>query len=482
MRWTIFVATLLLALPLPGWADTINVREYGVAGDGETCDTKAIQAALDACDSAGGGTVVIPPGTYLCGCVVIPSHVTIEIEAGATVQGSSRPEDYAGGASVIFYAREAERIAIVGRGTIRGIGEADLGRRPNTDDKANWPEFRAGIIRIENCRDVTLRDFRILFSDTWTVRLDRCDNVVVDGLAIRNNYFRTNSDGIDPVSCRNVHISNCHIVAGDDCIVMKTRDGEACEDVVVTNCTLESIATAVKLGTESTGDFRNIRISNCTIRNSTVGIGIYLKDGGTMERIAFQNMSIENYDPIGETNVEHGMYPIFVDIERRHEDSLVGRIRDLTFDTIDIASGCGVLIQGMPEQPIENLALRGISIRVDKPIDYSNRKKHVGGRRTTRDERDTLFARKPSYATVAHVDGLSVDGLRVSMTDEALGQYPRAAFSGYFVNRYAVRDVVRTPSGKNIEVPAAILRDCGRGTVSDCEEVSRGPLSGQEDE
>ena len=58
-----------------------------------------------------------------------------------------------------------------------------------------------------------------------------------------------------------------------------------------------------------------------------------------MERIAFQNMTIENYDPVGETNVEHGIYPIFVDVERRHEDSRVGRIRDLTFDTIDIASG-----------------------------------------------------------------------------------------------------------------------------------------------
>jgi polygalacturonase len=462
---TIPVALMLLALSSSSPAASLDVRERGAVGDGKAVDTRAIQAALDAC--AGGGRVVVPPGTYLCGRVVIPSNVTVHLEAGATVQGSDRPEDYAGGAAVVFYARDAERIAIVGRGTIRGLGEADLGRRPDTNDKDNWPEFRAGILRMENCRDVTLRDFRILFSDTWTLRLDRCDNVVIDGLAIRNNYFRTNSDGIDPVSCRNVHISNCHIVAGDDCIVMKTRDGEACEDIVVTNCTLESIATAIKLGTESMGDFRNIRVSNCTIRNSTVGIGIYLKDGGTMERIAFQNMTIENYEPVGETNVEHGMYPIFVDIERRHEDSKVGRIRDLTFDTIDIASGCGILIQGMPESLIEGLALQGISLRVTKPIDYSDRKKHVGGRRTTRDERDTLFARKPSYATVAYVDGLSVDGLRVSMTNGALMQYERAAFSGYFVNNYAVRDVARAPHVQTAEVPVVVLRDCGRGSVSE---------------
>ena len=78
-----------------------------------------------------------------------------------------------------------------------------------------------------------MRDFRILYSDAWTVHLYRCDNVLIDGITIRNNYFRTNSDGIDPVSSKNVRISNCHIMAGDDCIVLKTREGHPCENVVV---------------------------------------------------------------------------------------------------------------------------------------------------------------------------------------------------------------------------------------------------------
>lgn len=474
------VILLILALAAgQGPAATVDVRQFRATGDGTTRDTEAFQAALDACHAAGGGTVVVPPGNYLCGRVQLPSHVTVHLEAGATVQGSSEPDDYAGGPAVVFFAEDAESIAILGQGAVRGIGQADLGRRRGIDDKANWPKFRAGIIRMDDCRDVALRDFRILLSDTWTMHLYRCENVVVDGLTIRNNYFRTNSDGIDPVSCRNVRISNCHIVAGDDCIVMKTRDGNSCENVVVTNCTLESIATAVKLGTESDGDFRNILVNNCTIRNSTVGIGIYLKDGGLMERIAFQNMTIENYEPRGETNVEHGMFPIFVDIERRHKDSPVGRIRDLTFDSMQIASGAGILIQGMPESPIENLRLSRVSLRVTKPIDYADRRKHIGGRRTTSDERDTLFVRKPSYATVAIVEGLSVDGLRVSLAPEAFSQYERAAFSGYHVNHFAVRDVARSPAGGEGAAPVVVLSDCGQGFVSDCEQVSQGPLGGR---
>jgi hypothetical protein len=292
--------------------------------------------------------------------------------------------------------------------------------------------------------------------------------VTVDGITIRNNYFRTNSDGIDPVSCRNVHISNCHIVAGDDCIVMKTRDGKPCENIVVSNCTLETIATAIKLGTESSGDFRNIHVRGCSVRNSTVGIGIYLKDGGTMERITFSDIDIENYTPQGITNVEKGMFPIFVDIERRHEDSAVGTLRDLAFQNVQITSGAGLTIQGMPESRIENLLLRDVTFRVTSPIDYSNRRKHVGGRRTTSDRRDTLFVRQPCYAALAHVDMLTVDNLRVLIAEDDYGEQPRSALYGYDLHSSVVRNVLRRPAIADDGVPLMTFHDCRSGTIDAC--------------
>src|SRR5947209_17935171 len=46
-------------------AHVYNVRAFGAKGDGKALDTKAVQAAIDTCTAAGGGTVLVPTGTFL---------------------------------------------------------------------------------------------------------------------------------------------------------------------------------------------------------------------------------------------------------------------------------------------------------------------------------------------------------------------------------------------------------------------------------
>ncbi len=50
---------------LGGSGDWFNVKSYGAAGNGSTDDTTAVQAALDAAASAGGGVVYFPRGVYV---------------------------------------------------------------------------------------------------------------------------------------------------------------------------------------------------------------------------------------------------------------------------------------------------------------------------------------------------------------------------------------------------------------------------------
>lgn len=452
----LFVISLLLA-PATAQAAVFDVKEFGAKADHATLDTAAIQAAVDACIRAGGGTVRVPKGDYLCGTVRLGSNIRLELADGATLWGSRRAEDYLRGNASLLVAEKTKGIELVGPGTLRGIGESDLGRRADKSD-AKMPEFRAGILRFTNCRDITVRDLHVLYSDTWGLHFRFCENVAIEGVTIRNHYFHTNSDGIDPVSCKKVRIARCDIVAGDDCIVCKTAEGHPCEDVRVSECNLESIATAIKLGTESSGDFRDMQFTNCTIRNSTVGIGLFLKDGGTMEQIKFSKIRIENYTPRGETNVEKSMFPVFVDIERRHADSRAGCIRDVTLDEITIQSGCGALIQGMPESPIENLTLSKIDFQVREPQDYARRRKHIGGRRTVSNQRDTEFARLPGWLVVAHAKGLTVDGLRVTMSDDDFRKYPRSALIAAGVESPHIRNVTRQPQSPDAAAPAVSLR------------------------
>lgn len=456
----------MTAFPVDG--PGFSVRDYGAKGDRTTLDTKAIQAAIEAASKAGGGTVVLPAGNYLSGMIRLRSHVSLQLDPGATLWASTERRDYDKGYSHLILADGVEHVAILGQGTIHGQGTADLGRR---GVKEVMPSFRTHIMLFRDCRNVTIRDITILYSDSWTIHLQRCDTVYIDGVTILNNYYRTNSDGIDPNSCRNVHISNCHIVAGDDCIVLKSTEAYPCENVVVTNCTVETIASALKLGTESKGDFRNIHFSNCTIRNSPVGIGFYMKDGATMERVTFTNISIESSSP-----TLRSVYPIFMDIEKRNVNSKIGRIRDVTFRDIQIHTGQGSLIQGMPESPIENLTLQNITIRVDEAADQSKRSKPVGGTRTLRDQRDTQFARQPAYLIAAHVRGLLLDNVRVLGEGTNSQQFDRSTVALHWAEDGIIRGLWRAPFDPRARLPVLTLDNCRGMIISDCVAAAGTPV------
>ena len=75
-------------------AKLFNVRDYGAKGDGRSADTAAINKAIEACSTAGGGLVKLPAGNYLSGTVFLRSGVELHLEAGATLCGSTDLKDY----------------------------------------------------------------------------------------------------------------------------------------------------------------------------------------------------------------------------------------------------------------------------------------------------------------------------------------------------------------------------------------------------
>jgi hypothetical protein len=198
---------------------------------------------------------------------------------------------------------------------------------------------------------------------------------------------------------------------------------------------------------------------------------MYIKDGAVAERISFSNCTIETIrrPELAKESLLNSIYPIFIDIEKRAPESRVGRIRDLTFSDISILSDNGILIQGMSQPNIENLVLRNITQRVDRPFDYSQRRKHVGGRtRTTQDRRRTEFAQQESYVTLANINGVTVDHLQVWIPEQVFAPFPRAALSLHNVDGADLSHIRRMTDGIGKGAPVVVMENCRYGFLSSC--------------
>jgi hypothetical protein len=393
-----------------------NPVDYGAKADGKTNDAAAIQKAIDACNRAAGGTVLLPSGNFLSGTIVLKSNVTLHISPGATLWGSRNIGDY--GPVHLIYAEGAENIAIEGQGVINGNGDAFW--EPNFRAKPKRP---MQLIELVGCRNVHIRDIRIRNAPAWGIHPWNCDGVYIRGISMITDMRGPNTDGIDPDSSRDVFISDSYIEGGDDAICLKTTrrsDGKpvpACERVTATNNVLISDDSAIKLGTASYGDFRDCTFSNTVISGTRYGIAMYIKDGANVERIQFSNITIDtsiaHYNQTTGSNRTWIEYPIFLDLEKRSEQSVLSRIRDVVFSDIQIQGKGRVLVEGLPERPLENLSFRNISVRVTgfEPIEKQTKPRGVANIRPTTPETD--YANVPAAMIFANIRGLNLRDLRV---------------------------------------------------------------------
>ncbi|MBV9085459.1 MAG: right-handed parallel beta-helix repeat-containing protein [Acidobacteriaceae bacterium] len=411
----VLLALSCLTLRGADFAAVYNLKTYGAAGTGQTLDTAAIQKAIDAAAAHGGGLVYFPAGRFLSGTLVLRSNITLYLSPGAVLLGSKRIEDYK--PKHLLYADNVSNVAIEGGGVIDGQGDSFL-------DKDLKPLPRPSpLIEIWNSRGIRIEDVSIRMAPAWTIHPKNCDDVKIRGVSILNNLRGINTDGIDIDSSRNVMISDCHIEAGDDCIVLKTTnriaapatDGSpagtpivagSTENVAVTNNVLVSAASALKLGTESYGDFRHIVFSNCVIRDSRTGIALLAKDGGVMEDVRFENILMTT-QPKWARGVE---WPIEVDIDKRTVQSRLSHIRDIGFSDITVYTKGRILVEGTEESPVENVTFRNVLLRING---YENidRVKNMSGASKTSSTGMPDYGATPAAMIFAYVSGLRLEGI-----------------------------------------------------------------------
>ncbi len=382
-----------------------DITAYGAVpiGASNATSTAGIQAALDACRNAGGGTVCIPAGqAFLSGTIELHANTTLHLEPGSELRGSPCKADYrphqvggefhSGDSGFLITASNAPNIAITGTGTINGQGTCFMeGFRSTDGPYIREPKpWRPRMLGLYGCDHLTIRDVTLRDAANWCLHMTGCNDVVVSGIRIFNDLSIPNCDGIDPDHCTNVRISDCHIEAGDDCIVIKaTRDGAALgyhgsHNITVSNCTCISTSAALKIGTESHADFSDICFQNCVVRSSSRGLAIQLRDTGNMENILFSNCTVETrlFSPHWWGRAE----PIYVTALPRNDATRVGRIRHVRFSNILCRGENGIFVAGCADSAIEDIAFDNVRVEIDKwskwPGGQQDRRPMLGGEHT----------------------------------------------------------------------------------------------------
>lgn len=480
MKITLAIVILCCSVSLLQ-AKEYNITDFGAVSDTSVLSTKAIQTAIDKC-SISGGKVIVPAGNYKTGTIYMKSNVTLHLENGATIYGSTSLKDYPENLPeyiffrkgsvkrALIYAENCSNIAIEGEGTIDGQGAKFW---VPDGSKVDSYSVRPYLIWMIQCINMRTEGIKLRNSGLWMQHYLACDNLYIHNINVFN-HSNKNNDMMDIDGCHDVRISDCVGDSDDDGITMKSTSGRANENITITNCILSSHCNALKMGTESSAGFKNIVVSNIVIRPSKVtdhsiegtprghtGIALESVDGGTLDGVLISNIRIDG--PI---------CPIFIRLGNRNRPYFDGQKFDKpgTLRNISIcnviateAQKNGCSITGIPGLEVENISLSHIRIEFEGGGTKENLQREVPEKEKFYPEYD-MYDDLPAYGFyIRHAKNIHFSDVQLITKNEDLrpalflSDVADSEFNGLIMSSSPNNDCsVCLENSKNIR-----MNDCG---------------------
>lgn len=361
----------------------------------------SIQATINQCISAGGGTIVVPAGEWATGPLHLSDNTHLHFEDGAILIFSSNPDDYLPvvftrwegmecyNYSPLIYANNCKKIAVTGNGKLLGSGSdwwhwkqlqqeaanelcyAEYNKIPVKERVYGTKEaaLRPSFLQFINCSEILIDGITLVDGPQWTLHPVYCENMIIRNVTVRTAGH--NTDGLNPDSCKNVLIENCDFSTGDDCIAINSgmnedgwRVNRPCENILIRNCVMSGGHGAVVIGSAMSGGVRNIYAHNCYIKDTMQGIRLKSMRGrgGFVENVTFENFEINN---VSNESIQINMFYEFSTVVPK--SNAASSFKNITIRNINgVGADTAIMLKGLPEKKLENITLEDISLKADK--------------------------------------------------------------------------------------------------------------------
>ena len=372
-----------LSLAVRRGEGTFNVKDFGASGDGVAKDTRAIQDAADAAYADGGGTVVIPAGTYLTGALFFRNGVNLEIQEGAVLVSTVDSDDFPQIPTRFEGTEKYWRCALLNFDNSRGVhvygGGTILGRGQEWSKYKNKDGLwgRPRMICFTDCPGGLIEDLTMKDHASWCLHVLYTDGFTIDNLNISVSSYVPSSDGVDIDSSCNIKMTDVYTYVTDDCLSIKSgknedgrRVGRPSMNILVQNCNFDG-GHGVAMGSEISGCIRNVLIEDCVCgpeNRAPVRFKSQPSRGGVVENITFKNMTLNGCGTFIDANL---VWRMVEDYEPFFPRTVLRNIRVINVSGTARTVGT---ISGDPAAPIPEgtFIFDGCRIEADKGLMLSN--------------------------------------------------------------------------------------------------------------